>query len=120
MIDGQVTSYFEWMGAGRYRPDHRSGAMHSSEPRIRDVYYGADSDNLYLRLDADDEFRFHTLEVRTEDQTVSLLENPAVQFAKQRITEIRVPFALFRSSARRDFQLGLMAELLAARIFIEH
>ena len=55
--------------------------MHSSEPRIRDVYYGADSDNLYLRLDADDEFRFHTLEVRTEDQTVSLLENPAFKFA---------------------------------------
>jgi alpha-amylase/alpha-mannosidase (GH57 family) len=120
VIDGQVTSYFEWMGAGRYRPDHRSGAMHSSEPRIRDVYYGADSENLYLRVDADDEFRFHSLEVRTEDQTVSLLENPAVQFAKQRITEIRVPFALFRSSGERNFQLGINGELLAARIFVEH
>ena len=36
VIDGEVTSYFEWMGAGRYQPDNRSGAMHSGEPRIRD------------------------------------------------------------------------------------
>ena len=90
MIDGEVTSYFEWVGAGRYQPDNRSGSMHSDEPRIRDVYYGADSDNLYLRLDSDEGFQFHSLEVRTEDQTVPLLDNPAVQFAKQRIVEIRM------------------------------
>jgi len=28
VIDGQVTSYFEWMGAGLYRVDERSGSMH--------------------------------------------------------------------------------------------
>ncbi len=27
-LDGEVTSAFEWMGAGRFRPDPRSGAMH--------------------------------------------------------------------------------------------
>jgi alpha-amylase/alpha-mannosidase (GH57 family) len=119
-IDGEVTSYFEWMGAGRYQPDNRSGAMHSDEPKIRDIYYGADSQNLYLRLDADQGFQFHSLEVRTEDQTVSLLDNPAVQFAKKRITEIRVPFAQLRSPAERNFQLGINGELLAARILVEH
>jgi alpha-amylase/alpha-mannosidase (GH57 family) len=118
VIDGEVTSYFEWVGAGRYQPDNRSGAMHSSEPRLRDVYYGADGDNLYLRLDADDGFQFHSLEVRTEDQTVSLLDNPAVQFAKKRITEIRVPFAVFRSSGQRSFRLGINGELLAAGILV--
>ena len=33
------------------------------------------------------------LELRTEQKTVSLLDNPSVQIAKKRITEIRVPFA---------------------------
>jgi alpha-amylase/alpha-mannosidase (GH57 family) len=120
VIDGEVTSYFEWMGAGRYRPDNRSGAMHNDEPRIRDVYYGADADNLYLRLDADEGFQLHSVEVRTEDQSVSLLGNPAIQFAKKRITEIRVPFAAFRGVGERNFQLGINGELLAARILVEH
>jgi alpha-amylase/alpha-mannosidase (GH57 family) len=92
VIDGEVTSFFEWMGAGRYQPDNRSGAMHSDEPRIRQVYYGADGDNLYLRLDFDDGFQLNALELRTGQQAISLLDNPAVQFAKKRILEIRAPF----------------------------
>ena len=35
--------------------------MHSGEPKIRDVYYGADNDNLYLRLDFDAGFQFSSL-----------------------------------------------------------
>ena len=37
-LDGEVTSAFEWMGAGRYRPDPRSGAMHADEsPSARNL-----------------------------------------------------------------------------------
>ena len=91
VIDGEVTSYFEWMGSGRYQPDNRSGAMHSSEPRIRNLYYGADDESLYLRLDFDHGFQFHSLHVRTEDQSISLLDNPSVESVKKRIIEIRMP-----------------------------
>jgi hypothetical protein len=119
-IDGEVTSYFEWMGAGRYHPDHRSGAMHSSEPRIRDVYYGAGAENLYLRLDADEGFQFHSIELGTGQQTISLLDNPSIQFERRRITEIRVPFSVFAPGAEREFQLRINGELLPARILIEH
>jgi hypothetical protein len=96
VIDGEVTSYFEWMGAGRYQPDNRSGAMHSAEPRIRDVYYGADDENLYVRLDFDDGFKFHAVELRAGEKSMALLDNPAVQFAKNRIVEIRVPLGEIR------------------------
>jgi alpha-amylase/alpha-mannosidase (GH57 family) len=91
VIDGEVTSYFEWVGAGRYQPDNRSRAMHSNEPRIRDIYYGADGESLYLRLDFDEGFQFNSLEVRSEDKTISLLDNPSVEFVKKRIIEIRMP-----------------------------
>jgi alpha-amylase/alpha-mannosidase (GH57 family) len=103
VIDGEVTSYFEWVGAGRYQPDNRSGAMHSNEPKIRDIYYGADSDSLYLRLDFDDGFQFNSLEVRSDDKTIALLDNPSIEFAKKRIIEIRMP-AL---PAGKHFRLGI-------------
>lgn len=50
-LDGEITSYFEWMGAGRYRPDPRSGAMHGGAPPAREMYYGCDGEHLALRLD---------------------------------------------------------------------
>jgi len=51
VIDGNVTSYFEWMGAGRYRPDPRSGSMHGGFVVAREMFYGCDDGNLYIRLD---------------------------------------------------------------------
>lgn len=108
VIDGEVTSYFEWMGAGRYQPDNRSGAMHSDEPKIREVYYGADSENLYLRLDFDEGFRLTLLEMRTEQKMLSLLDSPSVHFAKKRILEIKVPLALLGAASDTPihFRLG--------------
>ena len=50
-IDGEVTSYFEWMGAGIYRVDERSGSMHGKKFLIREVYFGSDGKNLYVRVD---------------------------------------------------------------------
>ncbi len=51
VIDGEVTSYFEWLGAGLYRVDERSGSMHGRKFLVREVYYGSDAKNLYLRVD---------------------------------------------------------------------
>ncbi len=50
-LDGEITSYFEWMGAGRYRPDPRSGAMHGSTPPVREMFYGCDGERVAIRLD---------------------------------------------------------------------
>jgi len=54
VIDGEVTSYFEWMGAGIYRVDERSGAMHGKRFLVKEVQFGSDGRNLYLRLDFHD------------------------------------------------------------------
>lgn len=50
-IDGEVSSYFEWLGAGLYRPDHRQGAMHGQQFLVRELHYGSDATQAYLRLD---------------------------------------------------------------------
>jgi alpha-amylase/alpha-mannosidase (GH57 family) len=51
VIDGEVTSYFEWIGAGSYRVDERSGSMHGKKFLIDEVLFGSDGANLFLRLD---------------------------------------------------------------------
>jgi hypothetical protein len=50
-IEGEVSSYFEWLGAGIYRPDHRQGAMHGKEFVAAQLYYGSDGESLFVRLD---------------------------------------------------------------------
>ena len=53
-IDGRVTSYYEWLGAGHLVEGIFSGAMHQQQGAvIDDFYFGWDRENLYLRLDLD-------------------------------------------------------------------
>ncbi len=51
VIDGQVTSFFEWLGAGNYRVDDRSGSMHGQKFLVKEVQFGSDGTNFYLRVD---------------------------------------------------------------------
>jgi alpha-amylase/alpha-mannosidase (GH57 family) len=51
VIDGEITSYFEWMGAGVYRVDERSGSMHGKKVVVKEVHFGSDGTNFYLRVD---------------------------------------------------------------------
>ena len=54
VIDGEVTSYFEWIGSGCVEPAAASGAMHQVselEPRVTLVEFGFDLDHLYVRVD---------------------------------------------------------------------
>jgi len=119
VIDGDVTSYFEWMGAGHVHPDHRSGAMHGGESPVSDFYYGTDRENLFLRLDLLDNLELTKIELRTEAASISLLENAAVRFSRRKILEIQVPFQvlgiLHQQTVR--FQLTLLnGNLIVAAI----
>ncbi|MHB8525399.1 MAG: glycoside hydrolase family 57 protein [Candidatus Acidiferrales bacterium] len=66
-VDGRVTSYFEWLGAGYYAIERRAAAMHGQVFFIGDVFYGFNADWFFLRVDSlqepfenlgDCEFRF--------------------------------------------------------------
>jgi len=54
-IDGEVTSYFEWLGAGQLDVRETAGAMHQIERHsalIRSIAFGFDTERLYVRVDA--------------------------------------------------------------------
>ena len=50
-IDGEVTSYYEWIGAGVYEAGRAMGAMYRAERFVEAVHFGTDLKTLYLRID---------------------------------------------------------------------
>ncbi|MGA2140226.1 MAG: glycoside hydrolase family 57 protein, partial [Verrucomicrobiia bacterium] len=50
-IDGLITSYYEWAGAGLYEAGRNLGAMYRSERCIEAVHFGSDLTTFYLRVD---------------------------------------------------------------------
>jgi alpha-amylase/alpha-mannosidase (GH57 family) len=50
-VDGRESSYFEWIGAGLYSADRRSGTMHGRNYVLGDLHYGFGPENFYLRVD---------------------------------------------------------------------
>jgi alpha-amylase/alpha-mannosidase (GH57 family) len=50
-VDGRVSSYFEWLGAGFYSSDRRGGAMYGQIHFIGELFYGFNEDYLFLRID---------------------------------------------------------------------
>jgi alpha-amylase/alpha-mannosidase (GH57 family) len=50
-IDGTLSSYFEWLGAGFYQPGSELGAMHRSERLLNGIWFGFGAESLYLRFD---------------------------------------------------------------------
>jgi len=55
VVDGTRTDYFEWTAAGLYSVEREQGAMHRVSGRlIRNVYYGFDLENLFVRIDPEE------------------------------------------------------------------
>jgi len=50
-IDGEVTSYFEWLGAAVIELGKQGGAMHKATDILSYIYYRFDEKSLYIRLD---------------------------------------------------------------------
>ena len=55
-IDGRITTYFEWLGAGLCQPDYRSGSMHGVAQLVEALYYGYSEKAVYLRVDVGETF----------------------------------------------------------------
>lgn len=56
VIDGEVTTYFDWIGSGFLEGKGHGVAMHDAATLIKGCYYGFDETHLYLRLDIDKSF----------------------------------------------------------------
>lgn len=50
-IDGRLTHFYEWAGAGHYDCEQPAGAMHRVDRVITDIFFGYDRERFYIRLD---------------------------------------------------------------------
>jgi alpha-amylase/alpha-mannosidase (GH57 family) len=65
-IDGRESSYFEWLCAGLFSADQRSGAMHGRTPLLSELRFGFDAETLFIRVDTFPEAKeqMHDAELR--------------------------------------------------------
>lgn len=61
-IDGLITNFFEWKNAGCFEVGHSGGSMHQVSSVINVIYYGFDMENLYLRLDINEDISLKDME----------------------------------------------------------
>ncbi|MBI3473306.1 MAG: glycoside hydrolase [Candidatus Solibacter usitatus] len=121
VIDGEVSSYFEWLGAGLYRTDERSGSMHGGRFLVRELRFGSDGERLYLRFDftgqdlAGTEIRLHVQDAlarfRFAQGAVRVVEAAAsgIECQYRNVLEIAMPLDGLGagSGAPVRFQLSL-------------
>jgi len=132
VVDGRVTNYFEWLGAGVYSPDFRSGSMHGVVSYLECLYYGYSDRAIYLRLDfsspflathsefevrvsvnSKSHFRLHakaragkvaSMEVRRDEAKVEVPSGKSSGFAAvfERIFEVRLDLAALELAAGEE------------------
>lgn len=61
-IDGRVTHFFEWTGAGRFDCLRAGGAMHRVDRLMQSIWFAYDREHFYIRLDFVDKNRLHLLQ----------------------------------------------------------
>ncbi|MFV0443237.1 MAG: alpha-amylase/alpha-mannosidase [Planctomycetaceae bacterium] len=80
-IDGEQTSFFEWTGAGLYEAGSERGSMTMvSDGLVRQVLFGFDSRNLFVRIDTAADAR----------QTLRDCDNLRLRFVEPQETELVV------------------------------
>jgi hypothetical protein len=118
-IDGEVTSYFEWIGAGTYRVDERSGSMHGKKFLVKEVQFGADGQNFFLRLDFHPgyEHELAGMEARLTAQTLngSKTSHVTIRFAADGACARETKLAADPPSDANPVECSL-ARILEARI----
>ncbi len=65
-LDGLVTDFFEWRGAGTINPNPPLGAMWKADRLFTAIRFGCDLEHLYLRLDPDESLHGKTAGISIE------------------------------------------------------
>jgi alpha-amylase/alpha-mannosidase (GH57 family) len=113
-IDGEVTSYFEWIGAGSFDASTVVGAMHQvaeNSNQIQAVAFGFSLERLFIRVDGRRPMR--ELLVGALGLTVRFLKPAGLQVVLRRDGKL-ADVLLVRRSAKGDWDVVDCPELTSA------
>jgi len=57
VMDGVVTSYYEWLSAGSFDVNKTKGAMHQIDTVVSAIYYGFSKSQMFFRIDCQLDFQ---------------------------------------------------------------
>ncbi len=125
VIDGRLTHFYEWRKSGVYVTTTGASSMYKQESVIGHIYYGFDSQNLFLRLDfnqppeegsrarinivSPEEIAF-TIDIHKG--TVTRADNPAAdtsdcESAFETILECRIPFSYLKAQPMQRVRFAI-------------
>ncbi len=133
-IDGKVSHFYEWEGAGVLDCVKLSGVIRRGVSLVKQIYFGHDSENLYLRIDTvlpaeryfseDYQFDFEIfIPARfrisiSREKTSATTYNPEkkqwmdtslpANFAFARVMELSLPLATFEQVKEKGFQFRVI------------
>lgn len=84
VLDGRVTSYYEWVSAGRFDVASHGGTMHMGDSLVTAIRYGFDPLTFYLRVD----FSVPPEELARREASVR------VEITHPEPVEVRLPLAM--------------------------
>ncbi len=139
-LDGIVTTFFEWHEAGRYDATQSHGSMFQAERILRTIFYGFDTEQMYIRLDPHPEVAKHSeLTVRLKINDTHSLDfrwspatgniapaqgpSPHARAAYRKIVEISVALNAInvKESDRLHFSISILKDNAAgAATELEH
>jgi alpha-amylase/alpha-mannosidase (GH57 family) len=125
-IDGRISDFFEWQGAGRIDINSYGGAMNIANPIVKTLYFGFDHDHVFLRIDTKKDALTYfennfSLQVSLQSKQILwqggiykkdqllYLDNflTGAQGAAGKIIEIRVPFTILGIGSNDTLELKL-------------
>ncbi len=99
-VDGLLTDFFEWRGAGTINPNPPLGAMWNADRLLTTLCFGYDLEHLYLRLDPDESL----LSKKTGISIECWLETPARGYRLSLSLASPDHYALARRSGQDTWQ----------------
>jgi alpha-amylase/alpha-mannosidase (GH57 family) len=131
VLDGEVTNYFDWMGAGFLEGKGAGMAMHEGFPLMKGLYYGFNERSLFLRIDVGKVFISNVEDLSFEIGLVMketykivykvkgrVIESPLkVRIAFSDILEVEVPFESL--GARKDDRIAIWASLKINEMLVD-
>jgi alpha-amylase/alpha-mannosidase (GH57 family) len=113
VIDGKLTFFYEWYNAGCTSVKRTGGTMHRFAGLFSTIYYGFDSERLYIRFDiTDHDIRAYQYELdfyKPVSRKLVLDHAEDFQHAILEIGEIAVPFSLLDLGEERLVEFVLRA-----------
>ncbi len=119
-IDGKITDFFEWQDAAEIRIEKLWTTFQPFDLPIKQILYGYDRDNIYLRIDPEEK-NFSSILVENREGVVFSFEIEGVKIVKENIgvdkcIEISAPLEKFIDGDRISFALRLRMEETEIRI----